>query len=62
MNQTQPVIDISGNIIDGKKKKRRTISIRRFKVNKDGTHTLISHEKPRSKSAIRTEQKIIKAD
>ena len=49
-------------MIDGTKKKRRTISIRRFKVNSDGTRTLISHEKPRSKSAMRHEPNSLKAD
>ena len=47
MSQTQPVLDINGEPVEGiRKRRKRTVSIRRFRVNSDGTKTLVSVYKP----------------
>jgi hypothetical protein len=59
MAQTQPVLDQDGNPV--KRKRKRTISVRRFKVNSDGTRTLVSVVSPqRPKSAVRKNEDIKK--
>jgi hypothetical protein len=57
MSQTQPVIDANGAPVEAAKKRRkRTVSIRRFRVNSDGTKTLVCVYKPdRPGSAARIE-------
>lgn len=59
ISQTQPVIDANGAPVEGAKKRRkRTVSIRRFRVNSDGTKTLVCVYKPeRPGSAALTEGK-----